>query len=133
MTLRPLDRDGRRAYLEELRPRFLSLGIRSGHVNLRWWVPMWAVEEPLRFALRALPLVRRVAPWPSRRPPRRAASWPGTASGSSAGVEAESWFEQIDAWFSEGHRDLLAMPAGRPLLDITTPTATIVIQEVRVP
>lgn len=49
--LRRLDGPGRRAYLEELRPRVLVVRIRTRRLRLLWAVPMAPFEDLLAFAL----------------------------------------------------------------------------------
>lgn len=61
-------------FLDDLRPRFVVVRIRSGRLGLRWGVPLWAVEESLRFVLLALPWLAyawRAAPERWRREPSR--------------------------------------------------------------
>jgi hypothetical protein len=66
-------------YWRDVRPRMLLLRIRALRFDLRWGVPLWAIEESLRFALLVLPWVAYGWRWiPERwrtelaRPGRRA-------------------------------------------------------------
>lgn len=144
MRLRPLDDADRRAYVRELRPRFLALRVHAGRVRFAWLVPSWALEEPLRFALRIVPLALAFAPEALRRALDRVGVDAGLGDGpgaDSAGtVPARTrteraapppWWPAFDALFSERGRDLLALPDGVPLLDVAAGDAHIVIAEVR--
>lgn len=131
MRLRPLDAADRRAYLQELRPRMFVLGIRAGRIDLRWWVPAWAIEEPLRFFLRTAPLARHLAPMVLRRWPELARRVPAAVATAAEARALRSWWDEVDAWFSEAHRDLLSIPDGSPLLEIATPAARVVVRETR--
>lgn len=124
MTLRPLDAAGRSAYLREIRPRFLAVRIASGRVRIGWWLPTWALEEPIRLLLRLAPIAVALAPAVAQ---RVLASSPfGSAPG-----ERRNWWQATDELFSERYRDLLSLPDGVPLLDVTSGQARIVIEEVR--
>lgn len=141
MRLRPLDDADLRAYLHELRPRFLTLRVRAGRVRFGWLVPSWALEEPLRFALRIAQLALALAPDALRRALDRVgvdadlAGGPGgtpggPASGAGRGAPPR-WWPAFDELFSERGRDLLALPDGVPLLDVAAGDAHIVIAEAR--
>ena len=129
MRLRPLDRDDRDAYLREIRPRLLTLRLKAGRLDLRWLVPSWAVEEPIRFLLRATSLAIAVAPERAR--------WLAAAAGSAArpapgdATPSARWWRAADAFFSEADRDLLALPDGVPLVDVRAADARIVVAEMR--
>lgn len=126
MRLRALDAAGLRAYLDELRPRFLTLRVEAGRVRFCWALPSWALEEPLRFAMRIAPLALALAP-------RRARAWldrVGVTERLGAGHQPDAW-RAADALFSEADRDLLALPDGLPLVDIATNEARIVIAQAR--
>ena len=67
LGLRRLDGPGRRAYLDDLRPRVLVVRIRAGKVRLLWAVPMAPFEGLLAFALGVALLAPTVAPVLPRR------------------------------------------------------------------
>ena len=67
LGLRRLDGPGRRAYLEDLRPRVLVVRIRAGKVRLLWAVPMAPFEGLLAFALGLALLAPTLAPVLPRR------------------------------------------------------------------
>lgn len=124
MRLRALDAAGRRDYFDELRPRFLTLRVEAGRVRFAWALPSWALEEPLRFALRASSLAVTLAP-------RRARAWlERVGVAERLELEADAW-RAADALFSEADRDLLALPNDLPLVDIDTNEARIVIAQAR--
>lgn len=62
MSLRRLDEQGMRDYLEELRPRFVTLRLTTGKIRIWWGMPLWAFEEVLSFGLRLLPLLPHLTP-----------------------------------------------------------------------
>ena len=73
MSLRRLDEQGMRDYLEELRPRFVTLRLTTGKIRIWWGMPLWAFEEVLSFGLRLLPLLPHLTPLlPTGRLPIRA-------------------------------------------------------------
>ena len=122
VKLRRLDRPGVRAYLDELRPRFLVLRVRAKGVSFRWAVPNWAIEEVVRFALRLAPLAVQAAPHlPDSigRPLRR----------FSAAAERRRTLALVDAFFSEEHRDLFTLPPGVPLVSVETEDVTFEITQ----
>jgi hypothetical protein len=124
VRLRALDAAGLRAYLDELRPRFLTLRVEAGRVRFAWALPSWALEEPLRFALRIAPLAVALAP-------RRARAWLDRVGvARRLDLEPDAW-RAADALFSEADRDLLALPDDLPLVDIATHEARIVIAQAR--
>ena len=128
MRLRPLDAEDVQAYLNELRPRFFALRIRADRVNLRWWVPTWAIEEPLRFLLRLLPIVRATAPATTRRllaRLRMPQAGPAEAHGRN-----DLW-NAIDQLFSEADRDLLALPGDVPFVDLETEDVRVYVGQTR--
>jgi hypothetical protein len=122
LRLRRLDAPGMRAYARELRPRFLVLRIRAEGVNLRWAVPSWAIEEPLRFALRLMPLLPGLA----RYLPSRAAE-PLRRFAAPAG--GRRTLELLDEFFSERSRDLIALPPGEPFLSVETDDVHLEIKQ----
>jgi hypothetical protein len=102
-------------YWEDVRPRFLVVQLRAERVRLRWGMPLWVVEELLRFGLLALPWVAygwRVLPRPWRdelaRPDRR---W-------RVELEGPRWppWPALVALL-EGHGEgMLRLPPGEPFV-----------------
>ena len=122
VELRRLDAPGIRAYLDELRPRFLVLRVRARGVSFRWAVPNWAIEEVVRFALRLAPLVVQLAPHlPDRigRPLRRVSGF----------GDRRRTLALVDAFFSEEHRDLFILPPRVPLVSVETEDVTFEIMQ----
>lgn len=141
MRLRPLDREDRDAYLREIRPRLLTLRLTAGRVDLRWFVPSWAFEEPLRFLLRVARLGFALAP---ERLHSLAAAVRRTRGGRDAPTDRtpsdgtptdrtdpRTWWPMLDAFFSEDDRDLLELPGGVPLVDVQAASARVVVSEIR--
>lgn len=102
---------------DDLRPRFVLVRLEAGRVRLRWGVPLWPIEETLRFTLLVLPWLAYAWQWAPRawrdelaRPGRRArfvleppvrAPWPA--------LEA----------LLDGHGEgLLRLPSGEPFVQI---------------
>ena len=146
MRLRPLDREDRETYLQEIRPRLLTVRLKAGRVDLRWFVPSWAFEEPLRFLLRVARVVAVMAPDRIRslaatvRLPLGANGTPAphaptprapTPHAPTHRTDPADWWPALDAFFSEADRDLLALPGGVPLVDIQAANARIVVAEIR--
>ncbi len=129
MRLRPLDAAGVQAYLDEIPPRLLTLRIDAGRLRLRWWLPMWAIEEPLRFALRLYRLIGPLLPRTVRDALARDPRVPARLL-ARAGAR-DSLFAAIDAWFSENDRDLLAMPDDVPFVDIDAGGTRVRLQQTR--
>lgn len=128
MRLRTLDAEDVRAYLNELRPRFFVLRIRADRLNLRWWLPTWAIEEPLRVFLRLLGIVHAAAPATTRRLlARLRMAHPPSAEAHDRG---DLW-NAIDQLFSEADRDLLALPGDVPFVDLETDDARVFIGQTR--
>lgn len=125
MRLRPLDKDDRDAYLREIRPRLLTVKLVAGSVDLRWLVPSWALEEPLRFLLRVASLAIAVAPERARWLAGAVRHAPVPRTGPAG------WWPAVDAFFSEADRDLLALPEGVPLVDVQAADTRIVVAEIR--
>lgn len=131
MIVRPLDAAGVRSYLHEIRPRLLTVRVHAGRMRFAWAVPSWAVEEPLRCALRLAPLLNLLAPVVTRRFAGRLGIAAGHASGRTDAAAQPDWWAAVDEAFSEAHRDLLALPGDAPLIDIDAKHARIVIRDVR--
>lgn len=123
LRLRRLDPPGLRAYAEELRPRFLVLRVHAKGVNLRWAVPNWAIEEPVRFAVRLMPLlpvIARYLPARAAEPLRRLAAPRGR----------RRTLELLDEFFSERHRDLFTLPPGEAFVSVETDDVHLEVKQV---
>ena len=55
---RRFDEAGLRAYVDDVRPRFVVLRVRANNVNIIWGLPLWAAEEVVAFALGAAWLLK---------------------------------------------------------------------------
>lgn len=134
MRFRTLDADDTRSYLNELRPRFLFVRIQAGRVNLRWWVPAWAFEEPIRFLLRLIPIGRYAAPAVTARLLSNARIQAGDVSSFAGGGSSGSpdLWTSIDALFSEADRDLFALPDDVPFVDVRTDDVRVYIGQTRI-
>lgn len=151
MHLRSFGRDDRAAYLREIRPRLLTLRLKAGRVDLRWFVPSWAFEEPLRFLLRVAHVGVALAPERFRslaakvRLPLGASDTPTHRTQTHRTqvhrtqtdptpidrTDPAHWWPLLDAFFSEADRDMLSLPSGVPLLDVQAANARIVVAEIR--
>lgn len=119
--LRRLDRQGLQDYVQELMPRFLVVRLRAKGVGFRWAVPSWAIEEVMRFALRAAPLTpRAIGLLPDRLSHRIRRFVPRTGGRRTLAL--------LDEFFSERHRDLLVLPPGEPFVAIETTDVLIEIK-----
>lgn len=131
MRLRSLDADGVRAYLDELRPRLLIVRIDAGRVRLRWALPSWAIEEPLRFLLRLIPIATAIAPGLTRRLTVRIGV-AGSLDASTHGPSRSSdLWRSVDRLFSEADRDLLRLPADLPFVDVETKDVHVLVGQTR--
>lgn len=129
MRLRTLDADGTRAYLNEIRPRMLAIHIRAEKIHIRWWMPAWAIEEPLRFLLRLLPIVRGAAPAATKRLLMRMRI---AVDADAVDTDTSDLWRAIDELFSEADRDLLALPDDVPFVDVTTDEVRVYVGQVRI-
>ena len=129
MRFRSLDADGVNAYWNELRLRLLAVRIDAGRVRLRWWVPAWAIEEPLRFLLRLVPIATALAPGATRRLLERTGI--GTRIDLPAADRSDAVWRALDDLFSEADRDLLAMPGDVPFVDVTTNDVRVYVGQAR--
>jgi hypothetical protein len=131
VRLRSLDADGVRAYLDELRPRLLTLRLDTGRVRLRWAVPAWAIEEPLRFLLRTLAIAMAAAPGVTRRVLERTGADRAVAPRDPAAMDAVDLWHAVDRLFSEADRDLLRLPADLPFVDVETKDVRVHVGQTR--
>lgn len=62
--LRPrrFDEEGLKAYLDDVRPRFLVLRVHADKANIVWGVPLWAAEEIVAFAVGAAAILKGALP-----------------------------------------------------------------------
>jgi len=60
---RRLDQEGLRAYLDEVRPRFLVVRVRVKRRTIAWGMPLSALEELVGFALGAVAFGHALLPW----------------------------------------------------------------------
>jgi hypothetical protein len=131
MRLRSLDAEGVRAYLDELRPRLVTLRVDTGRVRLRWAVPAWAIEEPLRFLLRSLGIALAVAPGVTRRLLERSGAGRAVAPGGPTATNPDDLWHAVDRLFSEADRDLLKLPADLPFVDVETNDVRVHVGQTR--
>jgi len=131
MRLRSLDADGVRAYLDELRPRLLTVRVDTGRIRLRWAVPAWAIEEPLRFLLRTLGIAMAVAPGLTRRLIDRTGAGRAVAPRPPAAAKPDDLWHAVDRLFSEADRDLLKLPADLPFVDVETTDVRVYVGQAR--
>jgi len=131
MRLRRLDADGVRAYLDELRLRLLIVRIEAGRVRLRWAVPTWAIEEPLRFLLRLIPVALAIAPGATRRLVDRVGAARMVDPAPDGAARSGDLWRAVDRLFSEADRDLLRLPADLPFVDVETKDVRVLIGQTR--
>jgi hypothetical protein len=116
MRWRRFDQGWLAAAWDDLRPRFVRLTVRARGINLRWWVPLGALES-LALVLKLAPLLLTLLP------PNKAARfrryWP-TAAPDTLTLLA-SLFDDTP---------LLRLPVGEPLLAISTPDFDFELREV---
>lgn len=60
---RRLDQEGLRAYLDEVRPRFLVVRVRVKRRTIAWGMPLSALEDLVGFALGAVAFGHALLPW----------------------------------------------------------------------
>lgn len=117
IKLRCLDKEGLRSYLDDLRPRLLTLRLRVKGLHLRWAIPLWAVEEIVLFALKLaplLPVLARYTPGYARRNPS-----PDFGEFDIAGF--------LIGLLSEEGRNTLRLPPDRAFVVVETRDALIEI------
>lgn len=59
---RRFDEEGLKAYLDDVRPRFLVLRVRADKANIVWGVPLWAAEEIVAFAIGGAAILKGALP-----------------------------------------------------------------------
>lgn len=122
LRLRRLDEEGLRDYLDDLRPRFVTLRIRANNVRLWWGMPLWPLEEMLGFALRLAPLL----PWLAPRLPEKVRRALPPASEGAGGPDA---WDVLEALFGQTPRDMLRLPPGEVFVSVETDQADIEIRQ----
>ncbi len=144
--LRPrrFDEEGLKAYLDDVRPRFLVLRVRADKANIIWGVPLWAAEEIVAFAVGAAALLRGVLPlmpaaWRDRLAPGiRIAGYSfdlGASATAEDGASADATLtgalvrvlSTANDLAGGGLRDLLRLPPGEPYVKVQTDTAFVEI------
>jgi len=76
---RRLDQDGLRAYLDEVRPRFLVVRVRVERRTFTWGFPLSALEEIVGFALGAAAFAQAARSWLPER-------WQDAMNGASSAL-----------------------------------------------
>lgn len=149
---RRLDQEGLRAYLDEVRPRFLVVRVRAKRRTIAWGMPLSALEEIVGFALGAVAFGHALLPWlPARwrtaideasrraggslRLATAAGATPGTTPGTTSvtdGVTTAPTPSPIAALLATANdlaggalRDVLRIPPGEPYVSVRTDTAHI--------
>ncbi len=130
LGLRRLDAAGRRAYLDDVRPRLLVLRVRARGRHIVWAAPLWPFEQLLAVAL-GLALL---APGALRYLPGRLRSSLGSALAGNAGADAAAvlgreapgtLLARLELLAGGGLGDALRLPPGEPYLRIHTDEADI--------
>lgn len=102
-------------YLEDVRPRLVLLRLRIDRVDVRWGVPLWALEESLRFVVLTLPWLF----YGARRLPAR---WRGPLVRSKRMARWSTERSQRPPWHAlvallEGYGDgMLRLERGEPFV-----------------
>lgn len=134
MQLRRFDRAGRRQYLDEIRPRFVVLRLRTDGANITWGAPLWAAEEVLGFMLGTAALMKALLPLTPRAWRQRlnqgleiagrtvplmspAAEVAYVERPSTTAALAEAW-RTIDSLAGGALRDMLRIPLGEPYVEV---------------
>lgn len=137
LTLRKLDGPGRRAYLDEVRPRMLVVRVRAQRLRFAWLVPLWPFEQLIAFALGMALIAGAVWPAWARRWGRAEADAPGPwaqvgeAAALAGVVPAEgrsrlaALAQSLSAIAAGRLGDQLRLPPGVPYLRVRSEAATI--------
>jgi hypothetical protein len=121
LRLRRLDSRGLAEFADELRPRFVTLRLQTPKINVRWGMPLWAVEEILGFAVRLVLLAPYALPFLSETTRRRLADKAVLPEAQQAPLLL------LDELFSNRGRELLKLPPGEVFVSIQTAGTTIEI------
>ncbi len=132
---RRFDVVGRRAYLDDVRPRFLLLRVKADKVNISWGVPLWALEEVAAFALGAATLAQAVLPvlpatWRARMGAGIAINGRRIEFGQADTADAQPgaadertvltrFLRLMDDFAGGSLRDLLRVPPGEPYFEVS--------------
>lgn len=147
---RRLDQEGLRAYLDEVRPRFLVVRVRVKRRTIAWGMPLSALEELVGFALGAVAFGHALLPWlPARwrsaidKASQRAGGSLRLATAGTPGATADATSvpaaithtgtpSPIAAFLATANdlaggalRDVLRIPPGEPYVSVRTDTAHI--------
>ena len=137
LQLRRFDLAGRRAYLDEVRPRFVVLRLRTGKINVTWGLPLWAAEEVVAFVLGGAALAKAAVPlapaaWRTRlgtgiNVAGRAAplvapnrSTGGHQATPDTGASLLEILRTINALAGGSLRGVLRLPPGEPYVQVRT-------------
>lgn len=137
LQLRRFDQAGRRAYLDEVRPRFVVLRLRAGKANFSWGVPLWAAEEVAALVLGGVALMKAALPlapaaWRTRLSTgitvagREVRLGAGSATAGvhqtapHAGASVLEVLRTIDGLAGGSLRDVLRLPPGEPYVKVRT-------------
>lgn len=137
LQLRRFDQAGRRAYLDEVRPRLVVLRLRASKINITWGVPLWAVEEVTALVLGCAALVKAALPlapaaWRTRLSTgitvvgREIRLGAGSATAGvhqiapHAGASVLEVLRTIDALAGGSLRNVLRLPPGEPYVMVRT-------------
>lgn len=137
LQLRRFDQAGRRAYLDEVRPRFVVLRLRAGKADFSWGVPLWAAEEVAALVLGGVALMKAALPlapaaWRTRLStgitvagrevrlgaPNRAENTNHAAPHTGAALLEV--LRTIDGLAGGSLRDVLRLPPGEPYVQVRT-------------
>lgn len=130
LQLRRLDEAGRRAYLDDVRPRIVVLRLRADKVNLAWGMPLWAAEEIVAFLLGAAALMKAGLPlaphaWRARLGAGvtiagRRVAFESTDEQGAAGAALLELFRTVDSLAGGSLRDVLRIPPGESYVKVKT-------------
>lgn len=137
LTLRKLDGPGRRAYLDDVRPRMVVVRVRAQRVRFAWLVPLWPFEHLVAFAVGTALIARALWPASVRRPSGAEARAPGlwaqvgevaelAGTGPADGrTRLAALAQSLSAIAAGGLGDQLRLPPGVPYLRVRSEEATI--------
>ncbi len=149
---RRFDAAGRRAFLDEVRPRFVLLRVRTDSAKITWGMPLWAAEEIVAFLLGAAAVAKTVMPilpraWRVRLgrgitvAGRRVdiglnaddadgaedAADADYAEGNATSGALAELYRTIDSFAGGSLRDVLRVPIGEPYVKVQTDDTLIEI------
>lgn len=141
---RRLDQEGLRAYVDEVRPRFLVVRVRAGGRSITWGLPLSALEEIAAFVLGAVAFAHAARQWlPARwrtamegasnglwsalrlgSEPGRASTTPSVRSAPPASTALAPPSPAAALWAAANDlaggalRDVLRVPPGQPYVSV---------------